>query len=51
MVDSFLPRYDRGDKVLHPDNPVTIAPQVNEDWLMEMRRQSDQAARRARDRC
>jgi len=48
MVDSFLPRYDRGDKVLHPDNPVTIAPQVNEDWLMEMRRQSDQAARRAR---
>ena len=49
MVDSFLPRYDRGDKVLHPDNPITIAPQVNEDWLMEMRRQSDQAARRARD--
>jgi pyruvate ferredoxin oxidoreductase alpha subunit len=48
MVNSFLPRYDRGDKVLHPDNPVTIAPQVNEDWLMEMRRQSDQAARRAR---
>jgi pyruvate ferredoxin oxidoreductase alpha subunit len=49
MVDGFLPRYDRGDKVLHPDNPITIAPQVNEDWLMEMRRQSDQAARRARD--
>ncbi len=48
MVDGFLPRYDRGDKVLHPDNPVTIAPQVNEDWLMEMRRQSDQAARRSR---
>jgi pyruvate ferredoxin oxidoreductase alpha subunit len=48
MVSKFLPRYDRGDKVLHPDNPVTIAPQVNEDWLMEMRRQSDQAARRAR---
>lgn len=49
MVNAFLPRYDRGDKVLHPDNPVTIAPQVNEDWLMEMRRQSDQGARRARD--
>jgi pyruvate ferredoxin oxidoreductase alpha subunit len=48
MVNAFLPPYDRGDKVLHPDNPVTIAPQVNEDWLMEMRRQSDQAARRAR---
>ncbi|HUC61668.1 MAG TPA: pyruvate ferredoxin oxidoreductase [Alphaproteobacteria bacterium] len=48
MVDSFLPRYDRGDKRLHPDNPVTIAPQVNEDWLMELRRQNDLAARRAR---
>ena len=49
MVDAFLPRYDRGDKRLHPDNPITIAPQVNESWLMEMRRQSDRAARRARD--
>lgn len=49
MVDSFLPHYDRGDKVLHPDNPITIAPQVNEDWLMEMRRQADQAARRSRE--
>jgi pyruvate ferredoxin oxidoreductase alpha subunit len=27
---------------------VSIAPQVNEDWLMEIRRQSDQAVRRAR---
>ena len=49
MVDEFLPRYDRGDKVLHPDNPITIAPQVNEDWLMEMRRQTDQAMRRSRE--
>ncbi len=48
-VDSFLPPYDRGDKQLHPDNPITIAPQANEDWLMEMRRQNDMAARRARD--
>lgn len=48
MVDAFLPRYDRDDKRLHPDNPITIAPQVNEDWLMEIRRQSDQAARRSR---
>jgi len=48
MVNAFLPPYDRGDKRLHPDNPITIAPQVNEDWLMEIRRQSDQAARRAR---
>jgi pyruvate ferredoxin oxidoreductase alpha subunit len=49
MVNSFLPPYDRGDKQLHPDNPITIAPQANEDWLMEMRKQNDMAARRARD--
>jgi len=47
-VDSFLPPYDRGERLLHPDNPITIAPQVNEDWLMEVRKQSDQAMRRAR---
>lgn len=49
LVQRFLPPYNRGDMRLHPDNPVTIAPQVNEDWLMEMRRQSDAAMRRARD--
>jgi pyruvate ferredoxin oxidoreductase alpha subunit len=49
MVDSFLPRYDRAEKQLHPDNPITIAPQANEDWVMEIRKQSDMAARRARD--
>ena len=48
-VKRFLPPYDRGDKVLHPDNVITIAPQVNEDWLMEIRRQNDMAMRRARD--
>jgi len=47
-VDEFLPRYDRGDLRFHPDNPITIAPQVNEDWLMEIRRQTDQAMRNAR---
>ncbi len=47
-VDKFLPPYDRGDKLFHPDNPITIAPQVNEDWLMEIRMQSDAAMRRAR---
>ncbi len=47
-VERFLPPYDRGDKVLHPDNVITIAPQVNEDWLMEIRRQNDMAMRRAR---
>ena len=49
MVNSFLPPYDRAEKQLHPDNPITIAPQVNEDWLMEMRQQNDKAMRRARE--
>ncbi|MCH8061286.1 MAG: pyruvate ferredoxin oxidoreductase [Chloroflexi bacterium] len=48
LVDEFLPPYDRGDLVLHPDNPITIAPQVNEDWLMEIRRQTDEGMRNAR---
>src|SRR6202158_4812079 len=39
-VKAFLPPYDRGDLLLHPDNPITVAPQVNEDWLMEIRRQT-----------
>jgi pyruvate ferredoxin oxidoreductase alpha subunit len=48
MVQKFLPPYDRGDKLLHPDNPITIAPQVNEDWLMEIRKQTDEAMRRSK---
>ena len=48
LVQKFLPPYDRGKLLLHPDNPITIAPQVNEDWLMEMRKQSDEAMRRAK---
>ncbi len=48
-VDSFLPPYDRKEKLLHPDNPITIAPQANEDWVMEIRKQSDAAIRRARE--
>ena len=47
-VDKFLPPYKRGDLQLHPDNPITIAPQANEDWLMEIRRQTDEAMRNAR---
>ncbi|MDQ7827550.1 MAG: pyruvate ferredoxin oxidoreductase [Armatimonadota bacterium] len=47
-VDRFLPPYDRGDLLLHPDNPITVAPQVNEDWLMELRKQNDEAMKRAR---
>ena len=45
-VQQFLPDYDRGRLLLHPDNPITVAPQVNEDWLMEIRRQTDDAMRR-----
>jgi len=46
-VDSFLPRYDRGDLLLHPDNPISVAPQANEDWLMEIRRQTAAAMERS----
>ncbi|HAA94731.1 MAG: pyruvate ferredoxin oxidoreductase [SAR202 cluster bacterium] len=49
QVSKFLPNYTRGDLQLHPDNPITIAPQVNEDWLMEIRRQTDEAMRRTHD--
>jgi len=48
QVDRFLPKYQRGDKTLHPDNPITVAPQANEDWVMEIRKQNDEAMRRAR---
>lgn len=47
-VNRFVPPYDLGDRRFHPDNPVSIAPQFNEDWVMEARRQSDGAMRRAR---
>src|SRR6266536_2259174 len=46
-MDRFLPRYDRGDLLLHPDNPITVAPQANEDWVIEIRRQNDEAMKRA----
>ncbi len=47
-VDAFLPPYNRGDLLLHPDNPITVAPQVNEDWLMELRKHNDEAMKRAK---
>jgi pyruvate ferredoxin oxidoreductase alpha subunit len=47
-VKQFLPAYDLAERRLHPDNPITIAPQANEDWVMEIRRQNWEAARRAR---
>ncbi len=40
QVNKFLPRYDRGDLLLHPDNVISVAPQANEDWVMEIRRQN-----------
>lgn len=46
-VAEFLPRYNRGELTLHPDNPITVAPQANEDWVMEIRKQNDAAMRRA----
>ena len=46
QVDKFLPAYNRGSLQLHPDNPITVAPQANEDWLMEIRKQTDEAMRR-----
>jgi pyruvate ferredoxin oxidoreductase alpha subunit len=47
-VHEFLPKFDLGDRLLHPDNPITIAPQVDQDWLMEIRRQNDHAMRQAK---
>src|SRR2546425_10646956 len=47
-VDAFLPPYQRGDLLLHPDNPITVAPQVNEDWLMELRKHNDEAMKRSK---
>jgi pyruvate ferredoxin oxidoreductase alpha subunit len=46
-VKKFLPPYDLGSRRLHPDNPISIAPQINEDWGMEIRRQNWEAAKRA----
>jgi len=40
QVKKFLPPYNRGDLLLHPDNVISVAPQVNEDWVMEIRRQN-----------
>jgi pyruvate ferredoxin oxidoreductase alpha subunit len=47
QVKEFLPRYDRGDLLLHPDNVISVAPQANEDWVMEMRRQNFAVTERA----
>src|SRR6266702_783638 len=44
----FLPQYDLAERRLHPDNPISVAPQANEDWVIEIRRQNWEAAKRAR---
>ncbi len=49
QVKAFLPRYDRGDLLLHPDNVISVAPQCNEDWVMEIRRQNYAVTERAID--
>lgn len=49
LVAQYLPAYDLGDRIFHPDNPITIAPQVDQDWLTEIRKQNDQAMRNASD--
>jgi pyruvate ferredoxin oxidoreductase alpha subunit len=46
-VDRYLPPYNRGDLLLHPDNPISVAPQANEDWVIEIRRQNNAASERA----
>jgi pyruvate ferredoxin oxidoreductase alpha subunit len=46
-VNEFLPPYNRGELLLHPDNPITVAPQGNEDWVMEIRRQNYAAMERS----
>ena len=40
QVKKFLPPYNRGNLLMHPDNVISIAPQANEDWVMEIRRQN-----------
>jgi pyruvate ferredoxin oxidoreductase alpha subunit len=47
QVKQFLPAYNRGDLLFHPDNVITIAPQCNEDWVMEIRRQNYAVTERA----
>jgi pyruvate ferredoxin oxidoreductase alpha subunit len=49
QVKKFLPPYNRGDLLMHPDNVISIAPQVNEDWVMEIRRQNYAVTERSQD--
>jgi pyruvate ferredoxin oxidoreductase alpha subunit len=49
QVKQFLPAYDRGSLLMHPDNVISIAPQCNEDWVMEVRRSNYAVTERALD--
>ena len=49
QVDKYLPRYDRGNLLFHPDNRISIAPQCNEDWVMEIRLQQYGVTQRSKD--
>jgi pyruvate ferredoxin oxidoreductase alpha subunit len=49
QVNQFLPKYDRGELLMHPDNVISIAPQCNEDWVMEVRRSNYAVTERALD--
>ena len=46
LVKKYIPPYDLGSRRLHPDNPISIAPQVNEDWVMEIRKQNAEATKK-----
>jgi pyruvate ferredoxin oxidoreductase alpha subunit len=45
QVDEFLPPYKR-NYALHPDNPISVAPQCNDEYVFETRKQIDEAVRR-----
>ncbi|MGA3194040.1 MAG: hypothetical protein ABSD39_03475 [Terriglobales bacterium] len=49
QVKTFLPPYNRGSLLLHPDNVISVAPQANEDWVTEIRRQNYQVTEVACD--
>ena len=38
LVDKFLPRYDRGDLLLHPDNPITVLARFIEEAYADFRK-------------
>ena len=48
QVQEFLPPYEPLFR-LHPDKPLSIAPQVDHDWGFEIRKQLDDAMENARE--